>query len=91
MVSAVEAFAMSEGEERVVTEGPCVLTSVVMCERTSEESAAVLICGLAGEGPYYRLRLAPGGVLAFSDNVALPWGLRIMCQWGDVAISVAHR
>jgi hypothetical protein len=90
-VSAVIAFELAESEERVVCAGPCVLTSVVACERTGLAPAVAYLGGEAGEGPYYRLRLDPGGTLAFADPVALPAGLRVTCLTGDMDVTVAFR
>jgi hypothetical protein len=85
------ACAMEAGEDRLISAAPAVLTSVVMCEQTGAGPAVVVLGGAAGQGPYYRLRVGPDGCLAFSDAVALPWGLMVVCQAGEVTVSVAYR
>jgi hypothetical protein len=90
-VSSVVACALSAGEDRLVSAAPRVLTSVVMCEQTGVDPAVVVISGAAGQGPYYRMRVGPDGCLAFSDAVALPSGLLVVCQSGEVTVSVAYR
>ena len=57
-----------------------VLSAVVGCE-----------IGAGGEGPYYRLRVEAGQTVAFSDPVALPWGLLVVCQSGEINVTVAYR
>jgi hypothetical protein len=89
-VSAVVACALAAGEDRLVSAGPQVLTSVVMCEQSGVDPALVLLTGAAGQGPYYRLRVGPDGCLAFTDTVALPWGLTVVCQSGEVTVTVAY-
>ena len=83
--------ALSEGEQRVVRVGSGVLTSVALCELTGADPASVTLAGSDGAKPYYQLRVGPGGSMTFADRVALPWGLAIICQSGEVAISVAYQ
>jgi hypothetical protein len=90
-VSTVVAYDLTAGEDRLVSAGPRVLTSFLVCERTNTEPAAVLLTGAGGQGPYFRVRLPPGGQVALVDAVALPWGLMVVCEMGEVTISLAYR
>jgi hypothetical protein len=90
-VSAISAMAIEAGEDRLISTRPCVLTSVVLCEETGTDPAIVALQGVAGQGPYYRLRMPPGGTLAFTECAALPWGLMVVCQAGFVLMSVGYR
>ena len=88
-VSGLASFDLSGGDERVVAETPVVLTSVVACEQTGIDMAAILLGGTDGQAPYYRVRLRPGETVSFADRVALPWGLTVLCQAGEIGITVA--
>jgi hypothetical protein len=90
-LSAISAMAIEAGEDRLVSARSCVLTSVVLCEETGADPATVVLSGATGQGPYYRLRLPPGGMLAFTERAMLPWGLLVVCQTGCVWMSVGYQ
>lgn len=90
-VSSVAAWELSEGEGRVACEGPAVLTACVVGEQSGSDPALLDVTGAAGEGPYFRLRVGPGGALIIPVTVALPWGLAVTCQVGEATVSVCYR
>jgi hypothetical protein len=90
-VSTVSTMTVEAGEDRLVSTQPCILTSVVMSDESGTESGMVVLCGVGGEGPYYRLRIPVGGVLTFTDRIALPWGLQVLGQAGFVNVSVGYQ
>ena len=76
-------------ESLAAANGPRVMTSLVVSEVSGEAAGVVRLTGAGGEGPYYQLRLRPGETLCIADRVALPWGLKIVCEAGAVALTVA--
>lgn len=90
-VSTVAACELTEGDDRIVLDAGRVLTSLVVCERTGLAPAAIELCGVGRQGPYFQLRLPPNGAITFNDAIALPWGLLILCHTGEACVSVSYR
>ena len=86
--SEIVAFELAGGEERLVAAGPLVFTSVMACELTGADAATVLLATADGGTTCLRLRLRPGETVSFADRLALPSGLRVVCQTGEVAVMV---
>ncbi len=91
-VSAMRTETLTAGDTAVISEGPCVVTSVIVTEIQGGAATAVTLSATSDMTLLMQLNAAAGQTVVWAgEAVAAGGGVTVACLEGDATVSVAHR